>query len=62
MNMPAMKTEPVTVLPALAAPVVTMTPKRPPRADKYIKAAKETAVRVIPPLIVLAALPVMVSL
>ena len=56
MNMPAMKTEPVTMLPAAAAPVVAMTPKRPPRADKYIKMARETAVRVVPPLIVLALL------
>jgi len=55
MNMPVMKTESATaVLAASAAPVVTMTPKRPPRADKYIKMAKETAVRVVPPLIVLA--------
>jgi nitrate/nitrite transport system permease protein len=38
MNMPAIKTETAAaVLPATAAPVVTMTPKRPPRADKYIK-------------------------
>jgi nitrate/nitrite transport system permease protein len=50
-----MKTESATaVLAASAAPVVTMTPKRPPLADKYIKMAKETAVRVVPPLIVLA--------
>jgi nitrate/nitrite transport system permease protein len=55
MNMPVMKTESATaVLAASAAPVVTMTPKRPPRADKYIKMARETAVRVVPPLIVLA--------
>ena len=55
MNMPAMKTEPATaVLATTAAPVVTMTPKRPPRADKYRKMARETAVRVVPPLIVLA--------
>src|SRR5882724_662009 len=55
MNMPAMKTEPTTaVLATTAAPVVTMTPKRPPRADKYRKMAHETAVRVVPPLIVLA--------
>src|SRR5467141_2989249 len=55
MNIPAMKTEPATaVLATTAAPVVTMTPKRPPRADKYIKMARETAVRVVPPLIVLA--------
>src|SRR3979490_1294843 len=56
MNVPAKKTEPVTVLPATAAPVVTMTPKRPPRADKYIKMARETAARGVPPLIVLALL------
>ena len=55
MKMPVMKTESATaVLAASAAPVVTMTPKRPPLADKYIKMAKETAVRVVPPLIVLA--------
>ena len=55
MNMPAIKTESATAVVApTAAAVVTMTPKRPPRADKYIKMAKETAVRVVPPLIVLA--------
>jgi nitrate/nitrite transport system permease protein len=56
MNMPAIKTEAATAVlaPPTTAPVVTMTPKRPPRADKYIKMAKETAVRVVPPLIVLA--------
>jgi nitrate/nitrite transport system permease protein len=56
MNMPATKSESVAMLPATAASVVAMTPKRPPRADKYIKAARETAVRVVPPLIVLALL------
>jgi len=56
MNMPAIKIEPVTKLPATTAPVVSMTPNRPPRADKYIKMARETAVRVVPPLIVLALL------
>ena len=56
MIMPAMKTEPVTIRPAAAAPVVAMTPKRPPRAEKYVKMARETAVRVVPPLIVLALL------
>src|SRR2546430_10608363 len=56
MNMPAIKTEPVTMRPATAAPVVAMTPKRPPRAEKYIKMARETAARVVPPLIVLALL------
>ena len=61
MNMPAIKTEPATAMVAPAAapvatPVVTMTPKRPPRAEKYIKMARETAVRVVPPLIVIALL------
>src|SRR5881396_4201211 len=57
MSMPAMKTEATPVaLPATPAPVVTMTPKRAPRAEKYLKMARETAVRVVPPLIVLALL------
>ena len=57
MSMHAMKTEasavaiPVTS-PTMAAPVVTMTPKQAPRAEKYIKMARETAVRVVPPLVV----------
>ncbi|MFL6790368.1 MAG: nitrate ABC transporter, permease protein, partial [Bradyrhizobium sp.] len=57
MSMPAMKTEPAaTVLPAASAPVVTMTPKRAPRSEKYLKMAKETAARVVPPLVVVALL------
>src|SRR5712675_364608 len=57
MSMPAMKTEATAVaLPATPAPVVTMTPKRAPRAEKYIKMARETAARVVPPLIVIALL------
>src|SRR6266403_437928 len=56
MNMPAAKAEPVTVASAAPAPVVAMTPKQPPRADKYVKMARETAARVLPPLIVLALL------
>src|SRR3954449_5135805 len=57
MSMIAMKTEaaPAAVQTA-AAPVVTMTPKRAPRSEKFAKMAKETAVRVVPPLIVLALL------
>ena len=51
MSMPAIKTEATTVAipsssPTAAAPVVTMTPKRAPLAEKYIKMAKEIAVRV----------------
>jgi len=57
MSMTAMKTEAAQVVATTtAAPVVTMTPKRAPASEKYIKMAKETAVRVIPPLIVLALL------
>src|SRR5260221_13867994 len=56
MNKPATKTDPVTMRPATASPVVAMTPKRPPRAEKYMKMARETTVRVVPPLIVLALL------
>ena len=61
MSMPAIKAEATAVaIPttssATAAPVITMTPKQAPRAEKYIKMAKEAAVRVVPPLIVLALL------
>ncbi|MFL5181927.1 MAG: nitrate ABC transporter, permease protein, partial [Microvirga sp.] len=67
MNMPAIKTESATAFDApktpagsamASAPVVTMTPKRPPRAEKIIKMAKEAAVRVVPPLIVITLLMV----
>ncbi len=59
MNMHALKTEPDAVVETVAiattaAPVVALTPRRAPRAEKYARMAKETAVRVVPPLIVLA--------
>src|SRR5438128_2499745 len=62
MSMHAIKAEatavaiPAASSPSAAAPVVTMTPKQAPRAEKYIKMAKEAAVRVVPPLVVLALL------
>jgi nitrate/nitrite transport system permease protein len=57
MSMIAMKTEPAaTAVPTAAAPVVTMTPKRAPRSDKFVKMAREFAVNVVPPLIVVALL------
>jgi nitrate/nitrite transport system permease protein len=58
MSMTAMKSEAAAAVPAASAPaeIVTMTPKRAPRTEKYIKMAKETAVRVVPPLVVLALL------
>ena len=57
MNMPAMKTEPATaVLTTMSAAVVKLSPKQLPVAEKYVKMARETAVRVVPPLIVLALL------
>jgi nitrate/nitrite transport system permease protein len=42
------------IVPDAPASVVAMTPKQPPRADRYVKMAKEAAVRIVPPLIVLA--------
>jgi nitrate/nitrite transport system permease protein len=54
MNMPAIKTEPATVLATMPAPVVALSPKREPDKDKYLKMMRETAVRVVPPLIVVA--------
>jgi nitrate/nitrite transport system permease protein len=57
MSMTAVKSEAApTVVSTPAAEVVTMTPKRAPRSDRYIKLAKDTAVRVVPPLIVIALL------
>jgi nitrate/nitrite transport system permease protein len=58
MSMPAMKSEAAVAAPAASAPaeIVTMTPKRAPALEKYVKAAKDTAVHVIPPLVVLALL------
>src|SRR5690349_18356111 len=58
MSMPAMKSEAAVAVPAAPAPaeIVTMTPKRAPVAEKYLKMARDTAARVIPPLVVLALL------
>jgi nitrate/nitrite transport system permease protein len=61
MSMPAIKAEADTAAiptasPSAVAPVVTMTPKQAPRTEKYLKMARETAVRVVPPLVVLALL------
>src|ERR1700750_3448197 len=56
MNMPAKKIESAAALTNAPAAVVKLMPKRLPVAEKYVKAAKETAVRVVPPLIVLALL------
>ena len=56
-----MKTEATAVAipvtsPTTAAPVVTMRPKLTSRTEKYTKMAREAAVRVVPPLIVIALL------
>src|ERR1041385_3394478 len=56
MNMPARKIEAAAVITDAPAAVVKLTPKRLPVAEKYVKMARETAVRVVPPLIVLALL------
>src|SRR6195952_1060345 len=56
MNMPAKKIETAAVLTNAPAAVVKLLPKRLPVADKYVKAARETAGRWGPPLIVLGLL------
>ncbi len=56
MNMPAKKIESAAVLANAPAAVVKLMPKRLPVAEKYVKAAKDVAARVVPPLIVLALL------
>ena len=60
MSMTALKseTETVTALTPPLSAVVTMRPKRQPRADQYLKTARLIAARVIPPLIVVALLMV----
>src|ERR1700733_3394581 len=59
MNVPAKKIESAAVLANAPAAVVKLMPKRLPVADKYLKMAKETAARVVPPLIVVALLLLM---
>jgi nitrate/nitrite transport system permease protein len=54
--MPAKNIESAAVLPNAPAAVVKLMPRRLPVAEKYVKMARETAVRVVPPLIVLALL------
>ncbi|MGY3453781.1 nitrate ABC transporter permease [Bradyrhizobium sp. USDA 4353] len=59
MSMPALTNDSVpkvvpTASASTTASVVTMTPKQPPKAERYVKMAREAAVRVVPPLIVLA--------
>lgn len=56
MNMPALKTEPVIKVPAVSAPILTLSPKRPPLTEKLSKFGGEASVRVIPPVIVIALL------
>jgi nitrate/nitrite transport system permease protein len=56
MNMPAKKIESAAVLTSAPAPVIKLLPRRLPVAEKYVKMARETAARVVPPLIVLALL------
>jgi nitrate/nitrite transport system permease protein len=54
MNMSAIKTEPATALATKPASVVTLSPRREPGKDKHLRMMRETAVRVVPPLIVVA--------
>ncbi len=58
MNVQILKTEPVTQLAKVPAAVVALAPKAQPKAEKYVKMAKEAAARIIPPLIVVILLGV----
>jgi nitrate/nitrite transport system permease protein len=59
MNVQALKTEPVTQLAKAPAAVVVLAPKAQPKAEIYVKMAKDVAARVIPPLIVVIFLGVL---
>jgi nitrate/nitrite transport system permease protein len=54
MNVPAIKTEPATALPSMPAPVVVLSPRRELGKDKFLKILRQAAVRMVPPLIVIA--------
>jgi nitrate/nitrite transport system permease protein len=54
MNVPAIKTEPATALPSVPAPVVVLSPRRELGKDKFLKILRQAAVRMVPPLIVIA--------
>ncbi|MGJ4910764.1 nitrate ABC transporter permease [Bradyrhizobium sp. HKCCYLS2033] len=59
MSMPALTNDSApqvvpTAAASTSASIVTMTPKQAPKAERYGKMAREAAVRVVPPLIVLA--------
>jgi nitrate/nitrite transport system permease protein len=57
MSMTALKTEAAAkVVAATVVPVVTMTPRRLPASGRFIRMTKHAAVRVVPPLIVIALL------
>jgi len=55
MSMPALTNDNASkVVPPTSASIVTITPKQPPKVERYAKMAREFAARVVPPLIVLA--------
>src|SRR3954447_23308992 len=56
MNMPALKTEPNTNVPAESAPILIISPKRPSMTQTLRKFGREAAARVVPPVIVIALL------
>ncbi|MDR3466183.1 MAG: nitrate ABC transporter permease [Xanthobacteraceae bacterium] len=56
MSMTALKTESSPPVPAASAPILTLSPKRPPRMEVLAKRGREAAARIVPPLIVVALL------
>jgi hypothetical protein len=54
MNMPAVKAEPIMAVLATTATVLPLTPKRRGFSENLLKALRETAARVVPPVIVIA--------
>jgi nitrate/nitrite transport system permease protein len=54
MNMPLVKAEPPTVMPALAAKVVPLEPKRNALTTRLATRVRAVAIRVVPPIVVIA--------
>jgi nitrate/nitrite transport system permease protein len=56
MNMPALKAEPATKVSTASAPILMISPKRPPLTETLVKLGRDVSARVVPPVIVIALL------